>query len=350
MQDLASSLSRFTGDRLGPGSNRTRPPDVSMACSVHKRGDMDRQIPNIVNRTIGAGLKLKVFASAIFCGAVTCTGVVLLVGAAPRQTTSARPDFDVASIKRALRGEMSPSNPMYLRPGNSPGSLEARNAFLAFLISNAYEVKMDQIYNGPSWIHSDGYDISAKTDLTPEADQKIGTSLEARTADMNLRLQSLLEERFRLKVHRENRQLQVFILTVAKGGLKVQQADCVTRGPYRTPEPGQPSPIFCGTYSLLRSGVGWKLMGHGITMKDLVKALSFREIPTLTEQTGYTESFNATLEWTPDSAANPPAPLPADAAPSLSTALQEQLGIKLESAKGPVEVLVIDSVQRPSEN
>jgi len=209
---------------------------------------------------------------------------------------------------------------------------------------------MDQIYNGPGWIHSDGYDISGKTDLTPEEDQKIGTSLEARTADMNLRLQSLLEDRFRLKVHRETRQLQVFILTVAKGGLKVQPAACVPRGPYRRPEPGQPSPTFCGTYSLLRFGVGWKLTGYGITMKDLVNALSFREIPTLTEQTGYTEPFNAILEWTPDSAAGPPAPLPADAAPSLSTALQEQLGIKLESAKGPVEVLVIDSVQKPSEN
>jgi len=297
-----------------------------------------------------AGVKLKAFAIAVLCGAVRCTGMVLLFGAAHGQTTSLRPDFDVASIKPALRGEISPSNPMYLRPGNAPGSLEARNAFLAFLISNAYGFKMDQIYDGPSWIHSDGYDISAKSDLTPEEDQKIGTSLEARSADMNLRLQSLLEDRFRLKVHRETRQLQVFMLTVAKGGLKVQPADCVTRGPYRTPEPGQPSPIFCGTYSLLRFGVGWKLMGYGITMKDLVKALSFREIPTLTEQTGYTEPFNATLEWTPDSAPSPPAPIPADAPPSLSTALQEQLGIKLESAKGPVEVLVIDSVQRPSEN
>jgi uncharacterized protein (TIGR03435 family) len=90
---------------------------------------------------------------------------------------------DPASIKPALRGEISPSNPMYLRPGNAPGSLEARNAFLAFLISNAYGFKMDQIYDGPSWIHSDGYDISAKADLSPEEDQKIGTSLEARTAE-----------------------------------------------------------------------------------------------------------------------------------------------------------------------
>jgi uncharacterized protein (TIGR03435 family) len=85
-------------------------------------------------------------------------------------------------------------------------------------------------------------------------------------------------------------------------------------------------------------------------MKDLVKALSFQEIPNLIEQTGYTEPFNAILEWTPDFAANPPVPLPNDAAPSLSTALQEQLGIKLESGKGPVEVLVIDHVERASGN
>jgi uncharacterized protein (TIGR03435 family) len=311
-------------------------------------------------------VKLKAFAIVFLGGAVMCVGMVLLSGAAygqsvrdapvPReavpesQTSPSRPGFDVASIKLAPRVEISPSNPMYVRPGNVPGSLEARNTFLAFLISNAYGVRIYQIYNGPNWIHSDGYDISAKTDLTPEEAQKIGTSLDARTADMNLRLQSLLEDRFRLKVNRETRQFPVFILTVAKGGLKVQPSDCVSRGPYRLPEPGQPSPRFCGTYSLLRSGVGWKLTGNGITMKDLVSALSFREIPNLTEQTGYTEPFNATLEWTPDSVAGPPGPLPDDAAPSLSTAMQEQLGIKLESAKGPVEVLVVDHIERPSEN
>src|SRR5437762_11364434 len=78
------------------------------------------------------------------------------------QTTPRSAGFDVASIKPARRGEISPSNPMYVRPGNAPGSLEARNAFLTFLISNAYGITMDQIYNGPSWFHSDGYDISAK--------------------------------------------------------------------------------------------------------------------------------------------------------------------------------------------
>jgi uncharacterized protein (TIGR03435 family) len=311
-------------------------------------------------------VKLKAFAIVFLCGAVTCVGMAVLSGSAQgqsarvspvsreavpeSQSTPPRPDFDLASIKLARRGALSPSNPMYLRPGNAPGSLEARNANFAFLMSNAYGVKIAQIYNDPSWVQSDGYDISAKTDLTPEEAQKIGTSLDERTADMNLRLQSLLEDRFHLKIHRETRQLPVFILTVAKAGLKLQPADCVPRGPYRRPEPGQPSPRFCGTYSLLRSGVGWKLTGLGITVKDLVSALSFQQIPNLIEQTGYTEPFNAILEWTPDSTANPPVPLPDDAAPSLITALQEQLGIKLESAKGPVQVLVIDHIERPSEN
>jgi len=309
-------------------------------------------------------VKFKAFVIVFLNGAVTCVGMVLLSGTPHRQSVrvalvpregvpelqaTLRPAFDVASIKPASRGEISASNPMYVRPGNAPGSLEARNAFLTFLISNAYGIKMAQIYDGPGWIHSDGYDMSAKTDVSPEEAQNIGTSLDERTADMNLRLQSLLEDRFRLKLHHETRRLRVFILTVAKGGLRVQPSDCVPRGLYRRPQPGQPSPGFCGTYSLLRSGVGWKLTGYGITMKNLVIALSFQEIPTLLEQTGYTEAFNAVLEWTPDSAANSPA-IPADAAPSLSTALQEQLGIKMESAQGPVDVLVIDDVVRPSEN
>jgi hypothetical protein len=178
----------------------------------------------------GADVKLKAFAIVFLCGVVTFVAMNLLSGAA--QGEPSRPDFDVATIKPASRGEISPANPMYLRPGNAPGSLEARNAFLMFLISNAYGVKMAQIYNGPGWMRSDGYDISAKTDLTPDDAQKIGTSLDERAADMNLRLQSLLEDRFRLKVHRETRQLPVFMLTVAKGGLKVQPPDCVTRGAY----------------------------------------------------------------------------------------------------------------------
>ena len=167
---------------------------------------------------------------------------------------------------------------------------------------------------------------------------------------MNRRLQFLLEQRFHLRIHRETRQLQVFVLTVAKGGLTVQPPDCVIRGAYRPPEPEQPSPRFCGTYSLLRFGVGWRLTGNGITMKDLVRALSFQEMPTLIEKTGYGQRFNAILQWTPDSIAGSPVALPDDASPSLSTALQEQLGIQLESGRGQVEVLVIDHVERPSEN
>jgi len=232
--------------------------------------------------------------------------ILLLSVVAQAQFFPARSGFDVASIKPAMRGEISPSNPMYLRPGSVPGSLEAKNAFLTFLISNAYDVKMAHI--------------------------------------------SLLEQRFHLRVHRETRQLQVFVLTVATGGLMVQPEDCVIRGAYRPPEPGLPSPRFCGTYSLLRFGAGWRLTGIGITMKDLARALSFQEMPTLIEKTGHIERFNAVLEWTPDSVAGSPVTLPDDAAPSLSTALQEQLGIKLESGRGPVEVLVIDHVERPSEN
>lgn len=310
-------------------------------CRLTPRSSISRPRRRHANNSNGV---LNAFAR----GAATCIGIVLLLGTAGGQSTSPpRPSFDVASIKPALRGEISPSNPMYLRPGSVPGSLEARNAFLAFLITNAYGVKMAHIYNGPTWTRSDGYDIRARTSLAPEAAEKIGSSLDARSADMNVRLQSLLEERFRLRFHRETRQLRVFVLTVAKGGLRVQPADCVIRGAYRPPESGQPSPRYCGTYSLLRSGVGWKLTGIGITVNDLARALSFQEMPTLIENTGYSAPFNAVLEWTPDSAATP---LPESAAPSLSTALREQLGINLESAQGPVEVMVIDHVERASEN
>jgi uncharacterized protein (TIGR03435 family) len=223
------------------------------------------------------------------------------------------------------------------------------------LIADAYGIKVAQIYGGPGWINSDGYDIVAKAEVSTTA------SREPDMADMHLRLQTLLEDRFSLRVHRETRELPIYEMTAAKGGPKLQPSNCIAIDadhPPVLPAPGQPLPAYCGSAPVLRNGTGWKLTGTGITMKDLIRQLAYVSGLTIIDKTGRTEAFNATLEWTPDLAPSPPSPgdagNPASLAdttgPSIVTALQEQLGLKLESTKGPVEVLVVDRVERPSEN
>jgi uncharacterized protein (TIGR03435 family) len=176
-------------------------------------------------------------------------------------------------------------------------------------------------------------------------------------ADLQLRLQVLLEDRFALKVHRETKDLPVYALTSAKGGLKLRPADCVAVSPNQpaaSPTPGQPPPAYCGTLRTGRNGLNSTLTATGITIADLARWLSANTGRAVIDRTGYSEKFNATMEWTPDSGAAPPGTGDDSAAnasgPSIFTALQEQLGLRLESTKGPVEVLVIDHVERPSDN
>jgi uncharacterized protein (TIGR03435 family) len=218
---------------------------------------------------------------------------------------------------------------------------------LRFLLAEAYGVKLGEIYGGPNWMNTDGYDILAKT--TP-------SSGNPNAGDVDIRLRNLLESRFSLRVHHETRQLPVLELTIAKGGTKLQPSNCIPFDPEKreSPTPGTPRPPYCGTLPLQRNGPGWRFTGAGITMTDLIGQLSFGDLRWL-DKTGFAGKFNVTLEWIPE-----PSPRPPDVGaavqsvespgPSLSTALQEQLGLSLRSTKAPVEVLVVDYVERPSAN
>ena len=143
-----------------------------------------------------------------------------------------------------------------------------------------------------------------------------------------------------------------------KSGEKLKTPDCVkfdinNRPP--PPEPGQPRPNYCGNMRTARNGANLTFTGTGIAMKDLVRWLAGTTGRTVIDKTGYTETFDAAMEWTPDGPLpgddpSKPAPPSDNAGPSIFTALQEKLGLKLESTKGPVEVLVIDHVEKPSAN
>jgi uncharacterized protein (TIGR03435 family) len=247
-----------------------------------------------------------------------------------------RPEFEVASVKPSAGGEES------FMVSKSAGTFTAQKVTLRALIEEAYGVKADQIYGGPDWIASDGWDVSAKR----EVGSKEGLfNREVMWVDIDQRLQRLLEDRCRLKVHRETRQLPVYAVTVAKGGLRVQPASCVSVNGDDPPpqlEPGQPRPHYCGNSNISRNGLNAIYTGTGITMKDMIAFwLSNAMDRTVLDKTGYSEKFNATVEWAPRDTAD---------GPSIFTALQEQLGLKLESTKGPVEVLVIDHLEKPSAN
>jgi uncharacterized protein (TIGR03435 family) len=258
-----------------------------------------------------------------------------------------KPQFEVASIKRNVSGLSAGFNP---QPG---GRLTIENVPLRLLIQNAYDVFPFQVSAGPAWIDSDRYDVDAKADGNPSIPEMIGPMLAA-----------ILEDRFKLKVHRETKQLPVYILTVAKGGLKLPapKAKCgvehdVNGRPSPPAAPGEPPLLPCGRVIGGISPSGARLEGRSASVGSLIFILSHLLSRTIIDKTGFTGTFDMHLEFARDQAlpGAPVGPAPGEFAPdsskpSIFTALQEQLGLKLESDKGPVEILVIDHVEKPSEN
>ncbi len=251
---------------------------------------------------------------------------ILSLLAAPQETS---PAFNVASVKRDVSGE---------RGGlfTCVPNCHLERMTLRDLVILAYRVHDFQVTGGPGWIASERYNIDAKTDGAPSFSQDYVT-LQYR------RLQTLLRDRFNLTIHRETKELPVYELTVAKGGPKLQQPKCVQReaGDF-TIAPGK----YCGLISgSMSSG---RLQAAGATMTFLANYLSNPLSRTVVDKTGITGEFDFQVTFTPDALTVPNAA--ADPGADFFTALQEQLGLKLESAKGPVEILVIDHVERPSEN
>ena len=214
------------------------------------------------------------------------------------------------------------------------------------LVLMAYGIHDFQLSGGPGWISSDRYNIEAK------APAPAAFSQEYRTLQ-DQRLQTLLQDRFKLAIHRETKELPIYELTVAKGGPKLQPPSCLQRDPGdRTIAPGKTMMDYCGFG-------GWSRSRYEATtgsMTDLAGGLSGLLERTVVDKTGITGTFHILLTFTPDDSTIrlpdiPDLPAaPASDGPNIFTAIQEQLGLKLESAKGPVDVLVIDHVEKPSEN
>jgi uncharacterized protein (TIGR03435 family) len=237
---------------------------------------------------------------------------------------------------------------MVAQPG---GRFTATNITVRFLIRTAYQLQDDQISGGPNWLTSDHFDILAKAEAG------------ASPAQLPSMMQALLADRFKLAVHHETKELPIYALVIARSdgalGSQLRRNDCVcpdNARPAAPPDPGQPQ--RCGSIS---TGFG-RLTLRAIPMSQILQFLSPSVNRVLVDRTGLSGNFDLDLRWTPDQVPQRAPGTPADQplringvdidpnGPSIFTAVQEQLGLKLDSQKGPVDLLVIDRVEQPTEN
>jgi bla regulator protein BlaR1 len=236
------------------------------------------------------------------------------------------------------------------------GRFSATGVSLQELITTAYELQAFEIFGWPSWATNDRFDIAATMPPAPT-----GTDpLEAPSRNRRM-LRSLLAERFKLVVHEERREMPVFELVLARDdrrlGARLRPFEGECGDPSKLGPPpeatfGMPTPSKDPQWCLAFSGMG-RLSAQGTTLSDLTTILA--RFPAVRrrvlDRTGLTGRFDFDLEWTPFVTPGPAASgVPPDAGPNLFTALQEQLGLKLESTRETIAVLVIDSVNQPSPN
>jgi len=322
-------------------------------------------------------MKLVVsLAAALSCAAITATA-----------QSQAEPAFDVTSVKRNTSG-----GPMRMR--NTPGNLSANNVPVRQLVRMAFQVQDFQIVGLPDWANTDPFDVEGKFD--PAAAPLPGPTPPA--PRMMLMLRTLLRDRFGMVAHTETRELPILALRVVRTDgrlgpqLKPSAVDCAAAGPQGrgpidgrggppsggrvggpvadggpggpppdgrgAPPPGTPFSLgerpVCGD----RMGFGQLLAGGTPMSRLATQILSQLTGRVVVDKTGLTGAYDIDLKWTPTPdqlPSGPPPPgveLPAidPNGPSLFTALQEQLGLKLDTERGPVEVLVVEKLVPPTEN
>lgn len=272
-----------------------------------------------------------------------CFQMVLLTGAmAAWGCAQDKPSFEVASIKLNHSGDRRMG--IQMPPG---GRFVATGITARMLITIAYKIKEHQLSGGPSWIDSERYDISAKPEAKATSDQVL------------LMLQSMLAERFQLTLRKETKELPIYVLTVAKNGPKIEEWKDDGAAADGKPEPGR-GPMRGG---MMRIGPG-RLTAQGIPVSGFADRLASILGRNVIDKTGLTGKYNFDLKWTPDESqaamfkgpgdgpggreGGPPPPDPNG--PSIFSAVQDQLGLKLEAQKGPVDVYVIAGIEKPSGN
>ncbi|MFZ0819194.1 MAG: TIGR03435 family protein [Candidatus Acidiferrales bacterium] len=253
-------------------------------------------------------------------------------------------EYEVASIKPY---KPDPSGHVMSGMSRPAHGLLYTNFTLEALLRDAFGVQDNQISGLPAWARSEGYVIDARMDAsTADALKKLSESDLYRARQQML--QALLADRFGLAVHRESRELPVYSLVIAKGGFKLNPTP-----PEKVSQGGSG-----GSVGWSQSGRGGgKITGQAIPIVALTESLTQILGRTVLDKTGLRDFYDVTLQWAISDSGQAPvvdsgggAPSSEPAGPTIFIAIQEQLGLKLESGKGPVEIIVIDHVEKPSGN
>lgn len=281
-------------------------------------------------------------------GAVVCIVFTIAASLSAWRLTDAQapptdsPRFDVASVKPHRAND----NVMFALQFHEGGRFTSTGS-LRMLIRTAYGLQERQLVGGPDWADRDLYEIAARAEGSPSPDT------------MRRMLRALLAERFLLRVRTENREMPIYALVVKEQGrLNATIADCdaLTAGARRGPPPVAPAPgerPSCGIWF----GPG-RLAAGGLTMTALATNLSLWVDRVVTDRTGLSGAYDLELRWRPDRLPQMPTPLSTSDtftvggvdpdAPDLFTALEEQLGLKLDAQRGPGEVFVVERAGRPT--
>ena len=315
--------------------------------------NVKKRLRAIVAGTIAQELSGPRKAALAIVGLVALTGPVavgvLIAPVSRAQIAPANtPQFEVASIKPCSQPLNGPA------PHSSPGRLATDCVELLNLIGNAYNAYADghinpnsepaPIRGGPSWLRSASYEINAKAEGNASVTMMLGPMM-----------QRLLEDRFQLKIRRETSEGPVYFLTVTRGGAKLHPFTEGSCTPWSVPPPPlQPGTKYCGN---MINGISSSVEALGSTLEGFCRTLRILLDRPVIDKTGIKGRFDIRVKFPregttldglrlngPPQAADPIGPS------SIFAALQEELGLKLESGRGPVETLVIDRIERPSEN
>ena len=315
--------------------------------------DLKKRIMQIMTQRVARKLDLR-RKLLLLAAAATVVAAPLALGLAHSplvfgqilEASGPRPSFEVAAIKASSKDETRTG----IGVTDGGRGFRATNATARDLIQEAYNLKStDQILGTSGWMTSEHFDIEARMD-DAQADQLKPMPMDKKVDQVRLMVQSLLAERFGLKLHESTRESSLFELVVAKGGPKLKPTKMAAADPHgvNAPHPAVgPLVRLEGPGKIHATGVGLGSLAEELSgMPELGSQGGFTMGELVVDKTGLTGTYDWTLNWSPDNGSGRKAEN-ADA-PSLFTALQEQLGLKLVKAKGPVEVVVIDRIEKPT--
>ena len=254
-------------------------------------------------------------------GSIAAAGVVLASCMAVGQEAAIRPAFEVASVKPSPPEGGPMGIGLYTYPG---GRIHATSYTLRMLIHDAYNIEVDHIMAGPHWADEDRFDVEAKPPASSASSNWVPANFKSPpNLEMRQMLQTLLSERFQLKVHTETRREKVYALVVAKGGPRLKAPASTTVQPFV-------------------SFLPHALSGKNATIDQLVERLAFILGRPVLNHSGIQGNFDFLIDYSPDETGN-------DDAARLLSAIQET-GLKLETQPGTIDVIVIDRAGKPSAN